>query len=1118
MAQNAEHFAIVVGVERYTHLPPASGAVVDATKFADWLTREDGGGLPTQNVQLIVSPPDQPASPGEARPSHWEIDRALRYCGVESGSHIGTRLYFYFAGHAVSSTLEDVALLLADAALPQLGDSISLQAYRSLCQNSDAFDEVVYFLDCVRARVDGAATRQPSLAIKTTGRARPVRELVLMSPVTGETLPAIGASAAGALRGQLTDAILKGLAGAAADTLAQQEVTSSSLVTYVQRHVHDPGGESQPEASLPAEQIVLVEKAANTVAGRLVVEVPHWTAQLRVLDSLLQPVTGIGPIIQSTVDSAIYQSETELPPGVYQVEASLEGKAQRHLVIVRSDRETRIAHKRWKIGLTSAAPLAGSASLTVSKAPSDRSATWRQQQRAHAVKWSTQQTWTPPRSGSSNLFLFVRTPNPEKYRSLATSLFVLDGHGHELVNISEAAQIDVEEGWVAFNADLEPGYYILRRGKPGKAVRYQPIYLCRNWQTQIFIEARSRPSLRRLTVNMARHRTGFQPDDDSTIAADAVLDSFSRTDSARNLITSPFITLLIEGKIKNPWFGILVAYSLIRAREEMPEEDLAGPNAKEIDRLLKKVMKFLGQQIADHPDVRALQLTDEQTSPAPFWQPPLLRLGLERVQRHATRVERTVPLNSLTDRVLDNLLVNSPWTAWRELDGEIQYAEDAPLRSTGRQRQSPAAVEGESSFARIPGSSLFLATTPDAPVFRLYDEAESSASVLSMDDPSAANDPESGTVTPEQPIADDPTTALQVNQAIQVQQKLAASDDHETTVVVAGDVVPTQEELIQQLIQRDNQYAVKIAAASGLPIDRINAGLGNLLQQARSQSVRPTPQPDSLATAQQAVLEYGLPQVTITSQAQGRESAPSSDAVPSTGLAEDAVLGSLPATPSVPNIAECVGKLRAEVDRLLLRSGDTPFSAEDDTSTRELAHRLQTVANTLLDHDEFVVLTDQRGRLKTGNAAFVALVSSGSTVMGQSTDEAMLEQQSKRELQTNLQAWEQSLRGLSPGRNTLNDPLTGSNDRVWELQQVQIEDKNRQATPLYLNTFWLSGVDRMSSQLLEQIKNHLPQLTLYVSLLVYGSPEQRSEYSNQLELLVGQLEAMLHDDRIAGSL
>src|SRR4051794_13543100 len=53
-ANNRDHFAIIIGINKYPQLPPLDSAVDDARRFARWLL--EVGGLEDDHIEIIESP------------------------------------------------------------------------------------------------------------------------------------------------------------------------------------------------------------------------------------------------------------------------------------------------------------------------------------------------------------------------------------------------------------------------------------------------------------------------------------------------------------------------------------------------------------------------------------------------------------------------------------------------------------------------------------------------------------------------------------------------------------------------------------------------------------------------------------------------------------------------------------------------------------------------------------------------------------------------------------------------------------------------------------------------------------------------------------------------------
>ncbi|MCY7376640.1 MAG: hypothetical protein LH472_11825 [Pyrinomonadaceae bacterium] len=464
------------------------------------------------------------------------------------------------------------------------------------------------------------------------------------------------------------------------------------------------------------------EQLKQSDEGLLRVEVPHWAAQVQIYNHRLEPVQSVGAV-KSTVQNTNV-SETPLPKGTYQVEVTLDGKTESEWIPVRSDRVTLTSQpEAWQnLKITASAPLEG----TKTKHE------WHTDPAQH---WSRQITWQNSPGGDSRLFIFVRTLQPKKYENFSEGLMLLDAEGRLVTDFSDGVEIDRASGWLAFNADLPSGGYILRRGRRGVRIRHQPIYLCQNQETQLFLVSEKYPTPRTLTLNMAYRGRGFEAEDETAIAAEAVFSSLNYGTSHRQIAMSETMERLLEVKFENPWLGIVAGYALLLAKEETINIGMSSKtdfnSREEIDRLFGKVLNFLQNRIGEHPDVLALSLQENEPPVKPFAFPPLLWLGVNRVHRHSTKFADTIPFGSLTDCLLDNLLNDSPWTAWRKLDRLPQFGE-MPEKIFSEQKTSLLKVKPTAAkFFSLPITPLNApATSPVFPVSGIIQETDEQTNLL----------------------------------------------------------------------------------------------------------------------------------------------------------------------------------------------------------------------------------------------------------------------------------------------------------------------------------------------------------------------------------------------------
>jgi hypothetical protein len=787
---------------------------------------------------------------------------------------------------------------------------------------------------------------------------------------------------------------------------------------------------------------------ASPPPARLHVEVPHWAATVGVYDKRLQPVAGLSVVRQSQRAKGVYEAVVELPPGIYDVEVALADRSQRQFTAVFPGQTSRIDGDTWKLGLSSAAPLEGTDTSQATH-------------RTRAETWSRRTTWTQAPGGDSRLFLFVRTMEPKRHPNFSDGLFLLDADGAPVTSFDDGTRKSAAEGWLAFTAELPAGYYMLRRGRRGVRVRYQAIYLCAGWETHAFLVAGARPIMGTMTLSMAPLGAGFRADDDTAVAAEAIMAGLRRATDGAPITGSERLVRLVRGTRDNPWLSILAAYSLLRTRERLAIEGRWSEDSELAD-LQREVRKAL-EPVDGHPDARAVRLQDDEPAPAPFWHPPLLRMGLLRVQRHATRHASTVPLDSLTDRVLDNQVANSPWTAWRVVDPLPQPEHAVPTNKPQMldlKKAAPAPADPALAAAFVQAGS------PMAPVFRLDDELDADGAAAATPEPTAVD-------------------RLLTASVLKATQELGrASDATGVADKVPLDLPGTLGELL------DPVKPEAVSASCGVSLARAEDGLKRLRRRgADAPSAAPEQPPPALNPGEQAVLTYALQSAAQTGSTAAL-AAPAADAV---------------ASPAPPvTIEDLVATLRTEADRLLLRDKDDRWRSDggDPVIVRELGMRLRRVADNLLGRTDFIAMADGDDHLVYGNGPFLDLVLPP-------VDEPAARPgrtQRRKERHDNRQAWEAALAGASLGHSSLPAPAPNRVAETWELWRTVIEDDTDGRPHAYLNVLRREGVDRPAEGMLERAEALLSELKQYTPLVAYGSAEHRTEYTQRVEALTGELE------------
>jgi len=1077
VAKNPDHHAVVIGIDAYSQLPRLEAAVADGKRFVEWLQAESGGGLSRSHIHALFSSSTPSVDPLQARPTQADVDQVLEKIIQTNRDRQIKRLYFYFAGQGYGPSFDDVGMLMANASLNRLF-SIRLREFRQFLRQSGHFPEVVFVLDCSRVYLmDAAPPPPPSLTLPVSEQPSGSNEFILVAASHGEQAFEITDAKEGRRRGLLTTAVLEGLKGEAIDPF--QRVTAVSLSNYVRYRVPKLAGGASlkqlPEILLPTHDMLFVEKTAKRLStGKLIVEVPHWAAVIRIYDNFFRVISA-GEIKPVPKSPGLFLSETILPTGIFRVEVTLEGQSANQLVSINAGESSRLACDTWVLNIDSAAP-------------QQRTATTSKKHMNPAAEWSHKHTWKNGPGGASRLFLFVRTSDPRRYKKFADGLQLLNADGKLITDFSTGVKKNQKEGWMAFCSDLPPGFYILRSGRRGIPLRFQPLYLCAKWQTQAFLKARNAPSLSSLTLNMARYKKGFVPEDETALAARAVLDGMKRGLSSKSLLTSSEIQTLLRRKIENPWLGILAAYAL-RADDTFSQTRRA--DKKSSAGLLKQVMSFL-TTIEDHPDVRALNLKENKKSD-PFLYPPLLYAGLKLVQRHSTQFSNTIPLDSLTDRILDELVISSPWITWRKVKTQEQA-------TTTKKKRSPRSEVVSADPAPLQAPLYFQSAALQNPVSQFFE----------------AGIEQVRSIAPQTALT---TAALSGVQVIDVAQKLTRCGDIEglsETVTLN----PTQQ--LHDVLT--NFKPKEISTISGLPLARVEDALQHLIKRSENpQSAQDDKSAPSLSKTEQVVLECALK----------RSLAPEEKKVePPKGVAKKKVRkrstkrrkgapGVAPTTETVP-VVESVGttaraippvaldesiiKIRAEADRIFSKyqNAATIQVPEDKAKAEDLGNRLRKISSWLLERASFAAITDSDGRIRSISVAFDALLNPPDSVVGITLE---------KQREDNQKLWETALAaaplGSSVFQNPVPDQAISPMLRQLLLRRTAMEEDTMKSVQAYLNSLRGKDAPTVSPEAIQQIEAIVSELSLYSSFFVYDTSPRLSEHIEMLEKLIGQLEQIV---------
>lgn len=813
------------------------------------------------------------------------------------------------------------------------------------------------------------------------------------------------------------------------------------------------------QETIPTPEGVVADSPAAT--GALRVEVPHWATRVAIYDSKFRAVSGGSPIAERAASPEVYGMEISLAAGIYDVEASFAGAAERLQVPVSAGLSTRIPAIRWKfLQLRSSAPLALAAPAPESLVVA-------------AEEWSRKTTWQES-SGNSRLFLFVRGLDPEYQHTFAGGLKLLNAQGRLVVDLSQALVQNARQGWAAFNAELPAGGYIVRRGGRNVSLRFQPVYLAEGWTTQIFLMAERYPRLHTSTMNMASPDSGFQANDESAVAAEVLLNSLASPEITE-LAASDQVRALLEGKQVNPWLAIVAAYGLSASRPPAGDAQEAKAKPRQLPRYVRDVL----DRVADHPDARALTLDDKKAAVEPFWFPPTLRVGLGRIEQHWDNHEDTVPQDSLTDLVLENTITNSPWTAWRELSRSPEPAPEA-ASSAGRGRSLLYVHHASPADQAVPTfvDELARMTSAAAPVFYLA----------------------------ETPMPSDRQVGSILLDTVRQADALPASSSADPLVQTAREIarpggasaIPgtvTIDRGLDKLLQ--SVSADDVTAVSGVPRPRAERGLERLRESAKTGALEGRGGSAELLTpsvTDQTILAAALVQ---------------GDYPATTDADTEDVQAREPKQPTTRiSIETCVVRLRAEADRIRDATAKSRSKGMEDDAQGALAlvKRLHHVADTLLSGAGFTVVTDRNGRIVYGNGAFRDLLSRSYS----STDDAhRAKAHAKPEKLAEQQAWEKALKDAKLQESDLPSPVPNAICDTWLLQRTAIVDNETQDVSAFLNVLRIPNALVVNGDMMEKFPPLLTKLSFHAPLFAYGSPSNRSQHLQELASLTQQFEQIV---------
>jgi hypothetical protein len=358
----------------------------------------------------------------------------------------------------------------------------------------------------------------------------------------------------------------------------------------------------------------------------------------------------------AVIASGVGVLDTKVVPGLYKVRYRAGGTIRDELIQIQP------THAMTGVRITGTPiDFASPVPLPDTKTPTD----------AYEVAWQESQREPAQRIGQgARLFLLLRDPG-DSPRGASThypwnGVVLTDQHGKLLWDLQATPQnrmASIE----SFNAELDPGTYLLCVDTVLYGRQEMAFTLCEGWQTQVVLASRSwlrwmrgKPRwVRRIDLSDAAifmFPCGIVP---GIAAPQLRLAELARQAfiQGRPTVAPAVLQAMLHEKFFDPMLGIFAAHILLQEAE---------PNRP----LLNEVIDNLVRLIPGHPDVMALRCLCDPTETLPlvlleFSTPPLLLASWRTIAEHSIDQPGLVPQGSLAERIAFLQPGGGPWLTWR---------------------------------------------------------------------------------------------------------------------------------------------------------------------------------------------------------------------------------------------------------------------------------------------------------------------------------------------------------------------------------------------------------------------------------------------------------------------
>lgn len=400
----------------------------------------------------------------------------------------------------------------------------------------------------------------------------------------------------------------------------------------------------------------------------------NYTLRIRISDEYLYLINitvfdSDSRIIESQ-SSKRYEVSYTLPIGLYTLRIEMNGDIKDEVILLDKEKEYQIGDKNpnitGSIKIISPPKQFSSALLGETYGSSHEYYTY------PAIDWSKKETFRfqqDSNNSNSSLFIFLRFPSVEKFDRLKSSFSkpfysdfeIVDEYGSILTQFESKNGIEVNEqqGWVAFNANLPNGiYYLLYKGKEPRQI---PIYIYKNWHTQFFMTLGNQPLFGTTRVFLSKHRE-FNPNERSHKFIDILLDKLQNQDFT---LDNELIEMASYGKYESPMLGLICSYIYLQSKETKSD------NLFKI--ITQNMQNVILKNNEESPDLRALNILASNHFPNYKYKKgnvngtPMLRIGFEVILKASVQNKRLIPQNSINDYISENIYFDSPFNTFKPI-------------------------------------------------------------------------------------------------------------------------------------------------------------------------------------------------------------------------------------------------------------------------------------------------------------------------------------------------------------------------------------------------------------------------------------------------------------------